>query len=123
MNKNTYAISAILGSLMCSIAWAGIPGTYHCESPAKDKHRLGDIVVQKTGNQYAFTMEILGHDKKIHGTLINTHHFNRFIHSWKREKDVGISEWNFDDKSLTLKSSHLYLDGVKMHKITHCTKK
>ena len=110
---------------MCSMAWAEIPGTYHCESNSKDKHQneVGNIVVQKTGNQYAFTMEILGRDKKIHGTLVNTHHFNRFIHSWKRKRDVGISEWVFNDKSLTLKSSHLYLDGVKMHKITHCTKK
>ena len=123
MNKNTNIASAIIGSLMCSMAWAGIPGTYHCESPAKDKHRLGDIVVQKTGHQYAFAMKILGHDKKIHGTLINTHHSNRFIHSWKRTKDVGISEWVFGDKSLTLDSSLLYADGKKLHRITHCTKK
>ena len=76
MNKNTYIVSAILGSLMCGMAWAGIPGTYHCESPATDKDRLGDIVVQQTGDKSSFIMEIVGRDKKIHGSLINTRNSN-----------------------------------------------
>ena len=124
MNKNTYIVSAILGSLMCGMAWAGIPGTYHCKAPATDNGPMGDIVVQKTGDKYSFAMSFVGNNKKTYGTLINTHASNRFIRSWKHTKGVGSSEWTFTNKSLTIDALHLYLDSKeKIHKITHCTKK
>jgi len=124
MNKNTYILGAIIGSLMCSMAWAGIPGTYHCQPPATDKHGKDNIVVHKNGDKYSFAMSFVGDDKKAYGTLINTQASNRFIHSWKYKTGVGASEWTFNNKSLTIDSLHLHVDSKeKMHKITHCTKK
>ena len=119
MNKNTYILGTIISSLMCSMAWAGIPGTYHCEST-----HHGDIVVHKMGDKYTFNMSVVGHDKKVRGTLMSTNDSKRFINSWKCKKGVGMSTWTFSDKSLTIDSSRLRKDSKdKMRKMTHCTKK
>ena len=124
MNKNTYVVGAIIGSLMCSMAWAGIPGTYHCESSHHGKQHKGDIVVHKMGDKYTFDMRMVGKDKKMHGTLMSTKDSKRFINSWKCNKGVGMSTWTFADKSLMIDSTHLRKNSKdKMRKMTHCTKK
>ena len=124
MKKITYVVSAMASFLIYSNAWSGIPGTYHCKPPQTDKHGKGNIVVHKSGDKYSFAMSFVGDDKKAYGTLINTKASNRFIHSWKYTTGIGVSEWTFHDKSLTIDSLHLHKDSKEnIHKITHCTKK